>query len=281
VDAVKALEGVRRHHGIDVVVGDRCVGGEVGAYFARLGDATVVFKWSDRPERADDWARAVERVERLRAIGYPAPRYYAPFAFPGGVVVMQEAVPGSSQDQVGHGLVESIAALNRVQEGGGVAGPWSELMAMSLTEGCDGWCMHGPLGRHSKEGARLLDEVEAVGRDVPCLPTGDVVHNDFHHRNVLRVGDRLSAVVDWEGCTDGDRRLDLVTFAFGLLVARVPGAVETRLWEHLRSQIPHDHLTVYVAHMALRLADWRVRHHSTAAADEAIAFGRRRLDQFL
>ena len=41
--------------------------------------------------------------------------------------------------------------------------------------------------------------------------------------------------------------------------------------------LPADHLRVYAAHMALRVADWRVRHRSPATADEAIAYATARL----
>jgi hypothetical protein len=277
----EAVAAARRHHGIDLVLGERCVGGETGAYGARLDGEAVVVKWSPSPAIAERWAVAADRVERLRAAGYPAPRYWPPLAFPGGALVVQAAVPGTAHDEhVDLSLLDAVLALNRRQAGLGDPGGWHELMVRSLTEGCDGWCLHEPLGRHSREGARLLDRVREVGRAVPPLPEGDVVHLDFHHRNLLRSGPEVRAVIDWEGAVDGDRHLDLVTFAFGL-VSAAPGptlaATEAALWDHLTATIPPDHLRVYAAHMALRLADWRVRHHSPADADAAVTYATTRL----
>src|SRR6266508_1691205 len=101
----------------------------------------------------------------------------------------------------------------------------------------------------------------ALGDVSGRLPEGDLVHIDFHHRNMLREGDELVAVVDWEGCRPGDRAFDLVTFCFGMTDAIPADGVATRVWDHASQLASTEALAAYVAHMALRRVDWSIRHH--------------------
>ncbi len=65
-----------------------------------------------------------------------------------------------------------------------------------------------------------LDEaLEVVAATDPTIfRTNDVVHHDFHHRNLLVHSDTVVAVFDWEGARAGDSRLDLCTLGFWLSV---------------------------------------------------------------
>ena len=166
VDVQEAVAAARLRHGVDLVLGERCVGGEVGAHFACLDGEPVVVKSSSSPASARRWAVAVDRVERLRLAGFPVPRYWPPLALPGGALVVQAVMPGvAHDDDVDPLLLDTVMELNRRQDGLGDAGGWHELMVRSLTEGFDGWREHGPLGRHSRAGARLLAQVARGG---PC-----------------------------------------------------------------------------------------------------------------
>jgi aminoglycoside phosphotransferase (APT) family kinase protein len=166
------------------------------------------------------------------------------------------------RDDVGHTLVDEVLGIGGLQSGAaGVPGGWADYMRMTLTEGADGYCLHEPLRRHSPETRRLLEWVESVGRGIGRLPDVDLVHVDFHHRNMLRGGDRLTAVVDWEGCRAGDRAFDLVTFCFGMTDAVQEAGVEERVWAAACGLAGAELLAPYVAHMALRRVDWSIRHH--------------------
>jgi len=153
--------------------------------------------------------------------------------------------------------------INDLQAGlaPGHASSWREFIRQTLTEGAEVWCLHEPLRSHSPATAAVLRRIEAVGGGMGPLPERDLVHVDFHHRNVLRDGGELIAVVDCEGFRSGDRLFDLVTFAYCLPVAETEDGVSTRLWDHVLSVGQSDAVAAYIAHMALRRLDWVIRHH--------------------
>jgi aminoglycoside phosphotransferase (APT) family kinase protein len=146
-------------------------------------------------------------------------------------------------------------------------GGWTEYVAGSLRAGCTGYCQHEPLRAHDARTAALLDRIRAVGTEAEELPAGDAVHVDFHHRNVLRVGAAVSAVVDWEGCRAGDAAFDLVTLRFGLSVAGTSRAAVDLVWQAARRRASPSALRAYVAHMALRQVDWSIRFRTPADVD--------------
>ncbi len=277
-----ALAAVQARHGQSFALEGRCSGGEVGAYFARAEDGRrLVFKWTDDPAYYDELARVVGRVLRLRAKGFPAPRYHPPLAVDGGVIVFQDAVAGEAYDVVGHALLDVIFDLNDMQAGEADLGQgWTEYLAGTLAEGAEGFCLHDSLRQFSRETKEILGWIESVGEELDPLPCRDLVHFDFHHRNVLRVGGALSAVVDWEGCVPGDRAFDLVTFWFGLTHARPAPPVAARVWERASELCTAEALAAYFAHMALRRLDWTIRHHDSSEVIRVLDFiddGRRRL----
>ncbi|HKH88542.1 MAG TPA: aminoglycoside phosphotransferase family protein [Acidimicrobiales bacterium] len=263
-----AVAELRVHHGIDLHLEGRCPGGEVGAYYARAEDGSrYVLKWIEGATALVDFVAMAERLTRLRARGYLLPQYWAPFGVSGGVVILQEAAAGAWHDRVTHELVDTVLHLNDLQSGqGGDGHDWSEYVRSTLIEGADGYCLHDTLRHHDSSSRRVLDWVEGVGRSLGPLPDGDVVHLDFHHRNILRQADRVVAVVDWEGSRSGDRVFDLVTFCFGFTHASADAGAETRVWERATALGDDGSLTAYVAHMSLRRLDWSIRHHAGEVA---------------
>jgi aminoglycoside phosphotransferase (APT) family kinase protein len=238
-----------------------------GAFFAHdAGGGRYVFKYLDRGDEPADHqplADMVARLSVLRDRGYPMPRYWPPFDVEEGTVVVQEAVGGVCRDDLSDGLVDTILDLNALQAGDALEDrTWNDYLAMTLVQGANGYCLHESLRTHGRVTRRIVEWVESVGRGMGPLPGGDLVHFDFHHRNLLREGDRLVAVIDWEGSRPGDRAFDLVTFCFGFTHARVTRAgLEHRVWERACALAGPDALAAYVAHMALRRLDWSIRHH--------------------
>jgi aminoglycoside phosphotransferase (APT) family kinase protein len=164
---------------------------------------------------------------------------------------------------VSDALVDTVLRLNDLQAGDALeSASWTDFVRMTLTEGADGYCLHESLRAHGGETRRALEWIESVGRAITPLPGADLVHLDFHHRNLLRDGQRLVAVIDWEGSRPGDRVFDLVTFCFGFTHARVAGPeLEERVWARASTLGGADALAAYVAHMALRRLDWSIRFH--------------------
>jgi Phosphotransferase enzyme family len=261
--AGQVVDLIHEAHGLRFSLDGRCPGGEVGAHYARSPDGTrFVFKWSEDADDLAYFASVVDRVTRLRAAGYPAPRYLPPFSIDGGVALFQDAVPGRWRDDVGDDLVSTVLGLNDLQAGRGDSGDaWTSYIRLTLTEGADGYCLHEPMRQHSPATRRIVQWVEGVGATLGPLPEEDLVHIDFHHRNMLRDGDEFVAVVDWEGCRPGDRAFDLVTFCFGMSHANAEPGVFDPVWRRAAELTTPDALAAYVAHMALRRLDWTVRNH--------------------
>ena len=261
--AAECLQQLHDKHSMVMTLEGRASGGEVGAYFARAENGErFVFKWSNVPADHAYYVRVVERIDLLRRSQYPIPEYLNPFPVPGGVIVLQRAVDGTWSDVVGHELVDSVLLLSDLQADLTTqTTEWSDYIRGTLLEGADGYCVHDSLRTHNDRTRQLLNWVEAVGKAVAALPSRDVVHVDFHHRNLLRVDGRLSAVIDWEGCAWGDRAFDLVTFSFGLSEANTEPGVEQRIWNRAQEIASNDSLRAYVAHMSLRRVDWTIRHH--------------------
>jgi aminoglycoside phosphotransferase (APT) family kinase protein len=100
-----------------------------------------------------------------------------------------------------------------------------------------------------------------VGRSIGQLPQNDLIHLDFHHRNILQGPDDALIVIDLEGCQPGDRAFDLVTFAMYLDYAQAPTDGVDRVWRGATGVTNPEALRAYVAHMALRRLDWTIRFH--------------------
>jgi thiamine kinase-like enzyme len=192
-------------------------------------------------------------------------------AFDGGVFIAQEPVGGRWSDSVGADLARRLLDCWSLHIGRGVRidpEPWGRFILRTLRVGADGWALHEPLRRHSRATKQVLDWVEAVGRqyDERDFHEHDLVHIDFHHRNVLQTADgALSAIVDWEGARQGDAAFDLVTLAFGLAAASCQEPVRERVWDQAAAWAG-DNLAAYVAHMTLRRLDWTIRFHAEDVA---------------
>jgi aminoglycoside phosphotransferase (APT) family kinase protein len=279
VTVAQVLELIREHRGLALHAAGVFTGGEVGATDVRGDDGSrFVLKWWEGD--AASGRRAAALVERLRAQGYPIPRYAIADDLGGVTVMLQEYLAGTVSDEVSAATVETLLALNGVQadEGDREAGEWSAYIAGSLLQGCDGYCLHQSLRDYDRRTVALLETIRATGETVSDLPSGDVVHIDFHHRNVLLAGGAVAAVIDWEGCRSGDAAFDLVTLAFGLTVACVPAAARERVWDEARRRAAPDALRAYVAHMALRQVDWSIRHRTAADVDHWLVVAHTFLD---
>jgi thiamine kinase-like enzyme len=246
-------------------------GGEVGGSFVEDSDGRkLVLKcWDDvaaRP-RAE---RLVARIARLRALGYPAPHYEQVIEVAGVVVLLQEVMPGEANNALTHTIVDDLLALHGLHDGlGEKDASWQTDKVRLLVEGGNGYCLHEPLRAHSRDTRRLLDCIEEVGRNSAGLafPSGDVVHTDFHHLNVLVAGGRVTSVIDWDGSCSGDRAFDLVTLAYGCAWGECERGVEERLWAAVDRATTPDVRTAYLAVMSLRLVDWSIRHHPAGSVD--------------
>jgi hypothetical protein len=229
--------------------------------------ARYVLKWWQGD--SESASRAAGLVERLRQRAYPIPRFVLAQDFDGVTVMLQEYIEGVVSDELPGDLISELLSLNRLQTGVGDARPneWTDYVIDSLRNGCDGYCVHESLRDHDHRTAELLHTIRRAAEGLSALPSSDIVHLDFHHRNVLLCDGKLRAVIDWEGCRSGDAVFDLVTLAFGLTVANVPDQARESVWAEVCRRSEPKTRQAYAAHMALRQVDWSIRHRTPADVD--------------
>jgi hypothetical protein len=231
--------------------------GEGGAHEVRLADGRRgVLK------RVPDAAGIAARVAQLRHTGYPAPGVL----LVDGETVIWEWLLGDVEEVVDHRLVDDALWANTLQAGMATRGDgsWGEHVVATLRGAAD-----VPLAETLR--------AAADGIDARAFPQHDLMHCDFHHRNLLVRHRRLTGVVDWDGVRAGDRVFDLVTLAFCSAVATCQeGAVE-RLWERARSLRPAGVVRAYVALLALRQLEWSIAHRTPAEVESWTAIAERAL----
>ena len=264
----QALACFDDEHGVRYTAAGGFVHGEVGASLVIGMDgrrAVAKWEWPAGRDRLLELQAAVNLVGRLRDRGARLPAYLHVLPIGDGVLVVQEFLPGETSDRVPDPLLEDLIAHNALQAGAAPGGHgWKTYMLESLSRGLSGYCEHGSLRTYNQATRALLDRIRAAGAALVevAVEEGDAVHVDFHHRNVLAEGGRLSGVVDCEGYRSGDRIFDLVTLAFCLSVAECSPTAEDSLWALIRRLCDHVTATAYVAHMALRQVDWSIRHRT-------------------
>jgi Phosphotransferase enzyme family len=272
----QVIELIREKRALDLRLVGSFAGGEVGATDVRGADgARYVLKWWPGVD-LEAAKQPAALVERLRERGYPVPRYRLVDAIGGAIVMLQEHLDGVVSDCVSDQVVDDLLRLNDLQADAGgdyQSDTWGDYLLSSLVNGCEGYCVHESLRDYDKRTASLIAEIEHVGRSAATddFPIRDIVHIDFHHRNVLVQGKRVTGVIDWEGCRSGDRAFDLVTLAFGLSVASVSDRARDRVWQALCDRSEPEVRRAYAAHMALRQVDWSIRHPTPADVDHWLA----------
>ena len=97
------------------------------------------------------------------------------------------------------------------------------------------------------------DVAGTLRTSVPVADPATIVHGDFRLGNLLAVGDRIAAVVDWEIWSVGDPRVDLGWF----LLNSDPGTYR-RPTRYSGSTPPIAELrAVYVDSLGREVRDWR------------------------
>jgi hypothetical protein len=244
------------------------------AFWATDRTGTVSVLKVDRSGSAQTLSRmrALDSVlARLRDRGYPAPRFHAIGEVPGLVFWLQQRMPGSPLDGRHERLdMAGLLRLNDAQAGlgAGIAQHgWPDLIAQTLAQGGDGYCLHATL--QSTPGMQeLLGILRKIGDRCAAIPAGhDFVHFDFTLANLL--GERLDDQTTITGVIDinppllaGDRAFDLATLLFYLYDH---DDLRTRLRERILELTDPGAARAYLAHMVLRQVEWSVRHYPTAA----------------
>ena len=219
-------------------------------------------------KRGTSARRAAGVTERLRELGYPAPRYVR--VEPDWA--LQEELPGDPLEPW-HPLPEAIAgrllALQELQTEPFPAtwsGSWPRVVASSVLSGARSYLRLATLRDHSDGSRELLARCQdAVRRFGDRVQEADaIVHWDFTPDNVLVRDREVCGVIDWEGARPGDVRFDLVTLAF-----YAPG---TPLLEGALADLDAGLRAVYQAHLCVRQAEWSLRRHDGDTGERMLAY---------
>jgi hypothetical protein len=233
------------------------------------------------PDADPGYLRALEAVlARLRDRGYPAPRILVTGHAPGLAFWVQERLPGVTPDlDTLTRLLPDIFRLNDAQTGLGRTGRtggrdgWPGELIRTLTEGGEGYCLHGTL-LASPEARDLLPVLRRIGEDSTIPPGRDFVHWDFHPANLLSDGASITGVIDINPpMLAGDRAFDLATLLF---YCWDHAALHAPLRERLLDLAGPQAARAYLAHMVLRQVEWSLRFHpGTADTRHYLGLGRR------
>ena len=179
------------------------------ALVERRGGTVLVLKASTDLELAPEWATGAAMAARLREHGYPASQYVGTGTSGAVVWSLQTVLPGRVPTMFTVDIAEQLLALARRHDiDSGMRRPWdAQARDISRRAVAD----LRPLPNAFDETLRaVLDRTEDV-----VLAQTTIVHGDFHHRNLLIDGGRVTGVFDWDIAGPGDWRFDLVNLAFG------------------------------------------------------------------
>ncbi len=253
---------LRDQAGLDLAALVPADGGESASTFLATGKDGTVSVLKVSPGASDDSVfRLGELAAGLRRRGYPAARLLASGQVAGITFWLQERLPGTVLDRVPGWLLTEVLRLNDAQAGlGDGTRRLTGLIAATLTEGGDEYCVHATLQARPDTRDLLAVVRNTAGRCLAAVPErGDFVHYDFTLANLLTSGAGITGVVDINPpALTGDRAFDLATMLFYLYDH---DGLRERLRERALELTPEYALDAYLAHMLLRQVDWSLRHH--------------------
>ena len=272
------VQFINQQHGRSFTPVGRYPSGEQGAFALvelRSGRSHhYVVKWSQGTVATEQLQASIV-TRRLRAAGYPAPRYCLVGVAPplGLVYSVQETVAGTPLGaRLDESLLDHLLELNALQRGQAPSrgADWPQPLVDSVLHGGDGFCLLDPMRSYSTETAALLEVLQglATTSGSESTPTADIVPFDFQGANILVDRGAITGVVDWEGCCSGDAAFDLATlFFYTDPVGTAEQNQHDRLWDLLIARTALPLLGVYLAHLVLRQLDWSIRFHERATID--------------
>lgn len=202
------------------------------------------------------FARGASLANRLRESGYPAPEYVGTGAAHGATWSLQRVLPGEIPDVVSPAHMRQLLTLAERHAGvvPGSGGAWlahqmpylnMSLRTVTRTPATHELALELGAVLERTKGVRLLDD--------------GIVHNDFHHRNFLAIGDDVTGIFDWELADIGDWRYDLVTLAWWS--TRMAFDVAERAVERMFEACEPDVLALLAAVRTISQLDFDARNN--------------------
>ena len=286
------LRWINHERGTSYVLRRRYAVGEEGAWLVEdaAGGTRLVLKLEADVEELEPLLEMWPTLERLRARGYPAPRYVDAGIHPHppvGRFTLQELVPGDEAPRMDDGLVDQIVALNDLQAGMGPPelvpqGGWRHFIIAPILEDHLGGAAlkNEAMRRHSPQMAGLLECLRDYVRAQAEAPmaTGDVVHEDFHKNHIRTeiVPDpherdrvhpgKITGIIDFEGIVTGDRVFDLVRLLSSNTGPAHRAGPQRRLWDRACEVAGAETVGVYLASLIHRDVGYCARWHAPVEA---------------
>jgi Phosphotransferase enzyme family len=281
-DEAIALLSATTAEGYELV--GRLTGGETGAHeVVGPGHRRLVVKWDDEPSSVSLRREAVALSERLRTeVDWPLPRQRT-VVTGDWLFVIQDFMPGSPVEAVGHGIVDRLLDLHARRLG--LARPsdprrWPDHLIATLTVGGHSYCRHASLRHYDARTASIISRIEAFGHAIggQDLAGHDIVHWDWHPGNLLQDGGNLTAIVDSDFAQVGDAAFDVVMLALTSLTLPCDAGVRRRLFTAAFADLDDVRRRAYVGHLFIRFLDWPIRRHNVEEIDFWVAQADRLLD---
>jgi hypothetical protein len=257
---------ISRHLGLTI---DRQLsGGSFGAFLAVTpGGARVVLKVLPHHPvlRHDRVVRAAACAETVRNAGGPVPRHLDVGTWHGDVFTVQEFVAGEVPAVLTLAVARELTECWRLQLDAAAEqdGGWASEVTTALVSGTEEvFVDHAVLRQAADPRVRaLLDAAVEVGRGIRpgVLRGGDVMHGDFHHRNILVRDGRLVAVLDWENARVGDARFDLAALTQIIPPEEAEPAARAFLDDQVARAVPAEIRRVVLALGTLQRLTFAVR----------------------
>jgi Ser/Thr protein kinase RdoA (MazF antagonist) len=250
---------------------EKCAGGEFGAYEVRRGSERAVLKVFAAELDHDALVGSVELTDRARAAGQLAPRYLDVGRYDDRTYSLQEWADGVLPERLSAATAAQMVDL--LDTHAGVGAGWSG------PAGFTPWWDQIEVLRDA--GHDIADELAEVLRDDPGpqFDGDDVVHSDYHFRNVLVRGDAVISVIDWDATAVGDRWSDAVLLMWWCRAApelATPEAADL-LQRVVETNLDDKRLARYAARMARTVLDFNQRTYPRtmarwlASVDEILA----------
>ncbi|MEV6228005.1 aminoglycoside phosphotransferase family protein [Saccharopolyspora shandongensis] len=262
-EPAEVLSLLGREHDLRLRIVRQFERGDEGAYEVVNSDGQrMVLKWLPWGPEAEHAADVVEpALARLRDRGIPIPARVAAGRAGDLWFELQEFADGAPVEYVDNDLLDRLVEVVDVQRGVGLGTgkDWWEFIVDGLRHDRSPLCRPSALQGCTGAVAELVKRLRAAAHSAP-LPDrvpGDLVHFDFGPANVLVDAGRVTAVLDWQSCRDGDASYDLVTTDWDLATwpKSAPG-VSDRLGETIIRTTHPGAVVVYAAHSVLRNLTW-------------------------
>lgn len=230
-----------------------------------------VLKWHTRHLPARQLLETAVIVERLRASGWPTPRWLAFGPLPAeSAYIIEEYISGEQLRLLDEPMLERLLAVNRLQADihPRTDHDWSAYVSRVVFDDPGGELARLRSRPDTADFARHLERLLQPARDAR-LPSVDVVHGDFTPWNVI-VHDGVPYLVDAAHAGVGTRAYDLAVLAVDAQWADPSGAGRDLVLSEARSLVGTPGTLICLAARMIVLLEWGGRHWPAADIPTAV-----------